>query len=276
MTPTRRMLRCAGQAALVAACVITLLPFVWIFINSIKYQVDIYTGTLEFTPTLSNYAQLLFSKQGDFMKNVRNSAIVAVASTLVVMAVATLAAYALCRFRWPRLLSTLLLGWILVFHMIPPITLVGPWYLIFQRIGLYNSLLGLSLTHITLNLPMAIWLLMGFLQDVPVEIEEAARIDGCTRVQTFVRVALPLVIPGLIAAGILSFIFSWNEFSVALNLTSLPTQTVPVGISKFVQENEIRHGDMAASAILSTIPALAFMFFGQRFIVKGLTLGALK
>jgi multiple sugar transport system permease protein len=261
---------------IILACLSILFPFVYVFVNSLKKQIDIYTGALIFTPTLYNYDRLLFSKQSNFLLNINNTAIVAVVSTLVVMAVGTLAAYTLSRFKWSVWVSWILLGWILIFHMIPPITLVGPWYLIFRRLGLYNTLFGLQLTHITLNLPMAIWLMLSYLQDVPRELEEAAWIDGCGRVSGFLRVVLPLVVPGLMATGILSFIFSWNEFSVALNLTTSTSATIPVGIAKFAQQYEVRHGEMAAAAVLATIPAIALMFFGQRYIVKGLTLGALK
>jgi multiple sugar transport system permease protein len=265
-----------AHIVIVLACLSILFPFVYVFVNSLKKQIDIYTGALIFTPTLYNYDRLLFSKQSNFLLNINNTAIVAVVSTLVVMAVGTLAAYTLSRFKWSVWVSWILLGWILIFHMIPPITLVGPWYLIFRRLGLYNTLFGLQLTHITLNLPMAIWLMLSYLQDVPRELEEAAWIDGCGRVSGFLRVVLPLVVPGLMATGILSFIFSWNEFSVALNLTTSTSATIPVGIAKFAQQYEVRHGEMAAAAVLATIPAIALMFFGQRYIVKGLTLGALK
>ncbi|GAB4530889.1 MAG: carbohydrate ABC transporter permease [Anaerolineae bacterium] len=268
--------RVLAYLVVVSACLMILFPFVYIFITSLKKQIDIYMGSLIFTPTLYNYDRLLFSKQANFLLNIKNTALVAVVSTLVVMTVGTLAAYALTRFKWSAWVSWILLGWILIFHMIPPITLVGPWYLIFRRLGLYNTLSGLQLTHITLNLPMAVWLMMSYLQDVPKELEEAAWIDGCSRIASFFRVVVPLVVPGLMATGILSFIFSWNEFSVALNLTTSSTATVPVAIAKFAQQYEIRHGEMAAAAVLATIPAIVLMFFGQRYIVKGLTLGALK
>ena len=231
---------------------------------------------------MMNYERLLFSKQSNFVQNVSNSAIVAVVSTTLVMAIATLTSYALTRYTWGRkyriakTLVGLLMGWILLFHMIPAITLVGPWYMMFREMGWYNTLPALILTHTTLNLPMATWLLMSFMQDVPKELEDAAWIDGCYRVEAFIKVVLPLVVPGLVAAGILAFIFSWNEFSVALNLTASATATVPVGISKFAQEYEIQYGEMAAATVLATIPAILLMFVGQRWIVKGLTLGALK
>jgi multiple sugar transport system permease protein len=255
---------------------IVVAPFAWIFVNSIKNQIDIYTGTLVFVPVWTNYDDLLFGRRSDFLLNVQNSAIVASVSTVLVMIVGTLAAYALSRFRYARWFAAGFLAWTLVFHMIPPITLVGPWYLTFRQLGLFNTLSGLVLTHVTINLPMTIWLMMSFFQDVPKELEEAALIDGCRRVGAFLRVSLPLAVPGLVAAGILAFIFSWNEFSIALNLTTSDTATVPVGIARFAQQYEVRHGEMAAASVLATIPALILMFVGQRFIVKGLTLGSLK
>ena len=245
-------------------------------LNSIKYQIDIYTGTLKFTPTIANYSRVLFSKQFNFIVNTQNSAIVAVSSTILVMIVGTLAAYSLNRHRWAAWIKNIMMGWTLIFYMIPAITLVGPWFLIFRQIGLYNTLPGLLLAHITLNLPMTMWLMMSFLQDVPKELEEAAWIDGCRRVQAFIKITLPLAIPGLIAAGILAFVFSWNEFSVALNLTATQTATVPVGIARFAQQYEVRHGEMAAAAVLSTIPAIVMMFFGQRFIMSGANHGGFK
>jgi multiple sugar transport system permease protein len=274
--------RLLGHLVMVFSCVIILSPFVWILLNSLKKQIDIISGEWNFVPTLANYDRLLFSKQSNFILNVGNSTVVTLSSTIIVMTVATLAAYAITRYDWDRqfklapILMSGLLGWILLFHMIPTITLVGPWYLIFRDLGLYNNLLGLTLTHVTINLPMALWLMMSFMQDVPKELEDAAWIDGCHRIGAFVRVVLPLVVPGLIAAGILSFIFSWNEFSVALNLTASQTATIPVGIAKFSQQYEVLYGEMAAGTVLATIPAIILMFFGQRFIVKGLTLGALK
>lgn len=265
-----------GHAMLIVACLLILFPFAWIVLTSIKNRIDIYSGTLNFVPTWHNYDRILFSEDAGLMVNVKNSAIVAVVSTLIVMILATLAAYGLSWFRWSRLISVGLLTWILMFQMMPHIALVGPWYLVFYDMGLYGSLLGLVLTHVTVNLPMAIWLMMSFLMEVPRELEEAALIDGCRRAHAFVRVVLPQVMPGLAACGILSFIFSWNEFAVALNLTTTSSATIPVGIAKFAQQYEVLYGEMAASAVVATIPAIVLVVFSQRLIVKGLTLGALK
>jgi multiple sugar transport system permease protein len=268
--------RWLGSALLVLAVLWIVAPFVWTFVNSVKYQIDIYTGSLVFTPTLANYAEVLFGRRSDFPGNVANSLIVAAVSTAVVLAVGTLAAYSLSALPWAKWVSRLFLGWTLLFHTIPVLTLVGPWYVAFRQIGLYDTLPALILTHITLNLPMTVWLMMAFFKEVPPELQEAALVDGCRRVQAFWKVMLPLAVPGLIAAGVLAFVFSWNEFSIALNLTSRDTATVPVAIARFAQQYEVLHGQMAAASMVSIVPALLLMFFGQRFVVQGLTMGAVK
>jgi multiple sugar transport system permease protein len=251
-------------------------PFVWILNASFKLQIAIYAGQFPFTPTLSNYTDVLFSRRSDFAANVGNSIVVALASTVLVLVVGTLAAYSLHRFRWPAWVSAGFLGWTLIFHMVPVLTLIGPWYIAFRELGLYDTRTALVLTHVTINLPMTVWLMRAFFREIPPEIEEAARVDGCTPLAAFRRIMLPLAVPGLIAAGILAFIFSWNEFPIALSLTSRLTATVPVGIARFAQQYEVQHAQMAAASVISTIPAVLLMFVGQRFIVRGLTLGAVK
>jgi multiple sugar transport system permease protein len=268
--------RWIGTAMLVLAVAAVLGPFAWILTASFKYQIAIYSGEWPFTPTFSNYAEVLFGRRSDFSGNVVNSLIVASVSTALVLIVGSLAAYSLHRFRWPAWVSATFLGWTLVFHMIPVMTLIGPWYVAFRELGLYDTRFALILTHVTINLPMTVWLMRAFFREVPHEIEEAAVVDGCRPFQAFYKVTLPLVVPGLIAAGILAFIFSWNEFPVALSLTSRELATVPVAIARFAQQYEIQHSQMAAASIIATIPALILMALGQRFIVRGLTLGAVK
>jgi multiple sugar transport system permease protein len=265
-----------GTALLALAVLAVLGPFAWILTASFKYQIAIYSGEWPFTPTLSNYAEVLFGRRSDFSGNVVNSLIVASVSTALVLIVGSLAAYSLQRFRWPAWVGGTFLGWTLVFHMIPVMTLIGPWYVAFRELGLYDTRFALIITHVTINLPMTVWLMRAFFREVPHEIEEAAVVDGCRPFQAFYKVTLPLVVPGLIAAGILAFIFSWNEFPVALTLTSRELATVPVAIARFAQQYEIQHSQMAAASIIATIPALILMALGQRFIVRGLTLGAVK
>jgi multiple sugar transport system permease protein len=275
-------LRAATRAALLGwlmlglAMVVVVGPFLWIALASFKHPIAILSGAWSFTPTLDNYTDVLLSKRSDFLAGVRNSLIVAAVSTAIVLVIGTLAAYSLHRFAWARWVTLGFLGWTLAFHMIPVLTLVGPWYLAFKQLGLYDTKLALILTHVSVNLPMAVWLMMSFFRDIPPEIEQAALVDGCHPLSAFWYVVLPLVVPGLIAAGVLAFVFSWNEFSIALNLVSQTNATVPVVVAKFAQDYEIQHGQMAAASILATIPALVLMVFGQRFIVQGLTMGSVK
>jgi multiple sugar transport system permease protein len=251
-------------------------PFAWILTASFKHQIAIYSGQFPFTPTLSNFDDVLFGRRSDFAGNILNSLLVAGSSTLLALTIGTLAAYSLHRFRWPRWVSAGFLGWTLAFHMVPVLTLIGPWYIAFRELGLYDTRAALILTHVTINLPMTVWLMRTFFREIPPEIVEAAQVDGCGPFDAFRHVVLPLAVPGLIAAGVLAFVFSWNEFPVALSLTSRATATVPVAIARFAQQYETQHAQMAAASVLSTIPAVLLMLVGQRFVVSGLTLGAVK
>ncbi len=263
-------------AALAVAAVLILFPFVWIALAGFKTQISLLLGEVAFTPTLANFRELLFSSTSDYLVNFRNSLIVATASTAIVLVVSTLAAYSIERMAWPRwTVHGFLLG-AAVFNAIPAITLVGAWYMMFRELGLYNSYTAVVLAHATLNLPIGIWLMATFIREVPRELEEAARIDGCGTVELLWRVVVPVVLPGLAATAILVFIHSWNEFVVALNLTAKQTATVPVAIAKYAQEHETKYGEMAAGAVLSTLPALILLFLAQRHIVRGLTAGAVK
>ena len=265
-----------GWLLVAVAILLVVGPFVWIAMSSLKSQIEILSGTWAFTPTLDSYQDVLMSRRSDFVSALQTSLVVATASTAIVLVVGTLAAYSLYRFRWAPWIVAGFLAWTLAFHVIPVITLVGPWYLVFKELGLYDTKLALILTHVTVNLPMAVWLMLSFFRQLPPEIEEAALVDGCRPLTAFRLVTLPLVVPGLIATGVLSFIFSWNEFTIALNLTSQANATVPVVVAKFANDYEVQHAQMAAASILATIPALFLMFAGQRFIVQGLTAGAVK
>lgn len=260
--------------AVVAAFV--LVPFLWIFAAGFKTQISLLQGEIFFTPTLASFREVLFSKTTEFLDNTLNSLVVAGGSTALIVVAATLGGYAIERMRTPRWIVHALLGWAVVFHMVPPITLVAAWFPLYRELGLDNTHLGLVLGHVAVHLPMALWLMANFVRDVPVELEEAARIDGCSTPWLIWRIVVPLLAPGLAATAILMFIFSWNEFAVALNLTAKQTATVPVAIAKFAQGYEIKYGEMAATAALSLVPALLFLLFGQRYIVKGLTTGAVK
>jgi multiple sugar transport system permease protein len=266
----------ALHGGLAVAAVIVLFPFLWIALAAFKTQISLMSGEVAFTPTFANFDELLFSSTSDYIANFANSFVVAGCSTLLVLAIATLAAYSIERLAWPRMAVHAFLLGAAVFNAIPAMTLVGAWYVMFRALGLYNTYASVILAHATLNLPIGIWLMATFVREVPRELEEAARIDGAGTLALLWRVIVPVVMPGIAATAMLVFIHSWNEFVVALNLTARQTATVPVAIAKYAQENETRYGEMAAGAVLSTLPALLLLFVAQRHIVRGLTAGAVK
>jgi multiple sugar transport system permease protein len=266
----------AIYAVLTVCALVVVAPVVWVVAAGFRTQISLLIGQFFFTPVLTNFQEVLFSKTSDFLFNYRNSMIVGVLSTVLCLSVATLAAWSLDRMKWPTWVVHSFLGWALLFHMIPPVALASAWYTMERAVGLDNTFAGLVLAHATLNLPMAVWLMGVFVRDVPNELVEAARIDGCSSPMLFRSVVLPIITPGLAATTVLCFVFSWNEFAVALNLTKKETATVPVAIAKFAQDFEIQYTQMAASAALSILPALVLLLIGQRYIVKGLTSGAIK
>lgn len=275
--PVRSLRSILGiHLALALAAIIIVIPVVWTVAAGFRTQISLLMGQVAFTPVLTNFKDVLFSKTSDFLLNYWNSILIGLSSTLLCLAIGFLAAWSLNRGSWPRWVVHVFLGWTLIFHMIPPVALAGAWYQMARGVGLDNTYAGLILAHTVLNLPMAIWMLSVFLRDVPVELEEAAIIDGATVPVLLRHIYLPLITPGLAATGVLCFVFSWNEFAVALNLSMKQTATVPVAIAKFAQDYEIQYTQMAASAALSILPALLLLLFAQRFIVNGLTQGAVK
>lgn len=254
----------------------TLLPFIWTFITSLKFLRDIRTGSFRFEPTLNNYRNL-FSDETQFLTFITNSLMVGALATGLAVLTGVPAAYGLARFKWPRLVSGGLMGWILVVHAVPPVALSAPLFVLVRNLELYDSLIGLALVHVLLGAPLVVWLMHGFFKDLPQEIEEASRVDGASRWQTFMQIAVPLTGPGVATAAMLAFMVSWNEFLFAVTLTaSLDAQTIPVGLSLQAQEYVVRYGLMSAGAVVATIPAVLFVALGQQRLVQGLTLGALK
>lgn len=277
MSAPRQVSSTAGAYALLGVAVLIVsVPILWIAGAGFRTQISLLTGDLFFEPTLSSFADVLFSSTSDFLLNYRNSVVVGVLSTALCLGVGTLAAWSLDRLDWPGWVVHLFLGWALVFQMMPPIALAEAWFGLERQVHLDNTFAGLVLAHATLNLPMAVWLMGVFVRDVPNELVEAAKIDGATGPTLFWRIVLPIVAPGLAATTVLCFVFSWNEFAVALNLTGRETATIPVAISKFAQDFQIQYTQMAASAALSILPALVLLIIAQRYIVSGLTTGALK
>jgi len=251
-------------------------PTLWVLSNAFKYKIDIITGATLSPLTFENFEELLFSRQSEFLANLFNSTLIGLASTAIVIVIATMAAFTLASLAVRPWVRWAVLGWALMFHMLPTLTFVGSWYLMFSSVGLHGSYFALIVTHAVHNLPMALFLMMSFVGALPRELIQAARMDGCANAQIFWRIVFPLVRGGMIAATALTFIFSWSDFAISLTLSSRATMTVPVAISTFAQEYDIKYGEMAAGTLLSIVPALVLILVGQKFIVRGLLAGAVK
>jgi len=210
-----------------------------------------------------------------FLQNMRNSLVIAFGATLAAGVLGTLAAYGFSRFRFPanRLLMVVALG----ARMVAPIAMVLPFLILARQFKLFNSLWVLILANVYMNLPFVIWLMRGFIDGISTELDDAAMVDGCTRLQAMVRVILPLTVPGLAATLIMVFLFSWNEFLFGWALTnSLAAEPLTVGLKDFVGEQMVFWSLLSAAGVLTMLPALVFAVLFQRFIVSGLSAGAVK
>ena len=251
-----------------------LVPIVILAENSLKPAKLVFSDPPKwiFAPTLSHYRDVLTKL--DFPRYMLNGAIVAGGSTLLALAIGTPAAYALCRARGRASAAAGLL--ILFCRMVPATVLIVPMFVIFSKLHLINRYPSLLIAHTTFDLPLVVWLMRSFFADIPRELEEAAMTDGARRLTAFWRVVLPLTAPGLTATSILCLLFSWNEFLFALVLSGPETRTMPVGVSSFIGTVSIDWGGSSAAAMLAVIPVFILGLLVQRFLVRGLTLGAVK
>lgn len=274
MNPRRLAPSAAHYAMLVALALLCMAPIALIFATSLRQQVAIFSAPLDFifSPTLENYRAVL--QQDRFERYLYNSLFVGLVSTAATLLLGCMAAYGLARLRFPgrRALAytTLLL------RTVPFAVLAIPVFLIWNEWHLVNSLWGLILLYVAVNLPFTIWLLYGFVLQIPLELEEAAAIDGCGPLRVFFKVLLPLLAPGLAAAAIFTFRIAWNEFILALVLTDRHTRTLPVAASLFITDMGVDWGRVMAMASLIAIPPLIFTLVAARQIITGLTAGAVK
>jgi multiple sugar transport system permease protein len=263
---------------LLLALLATLAPVYWMITISFKREVDQFAlppKWFVFTPTLEHYADAFINRS--FGQYLFNSLFVAVASTICALVIGTLAAYALARFRLPWNLDRKLALWILSTRMFPAIVTAVPLFLIMRALWLVNTRLSLIVVYTALNLPFVVWMMRGFFAEVPRDLEEAAMVDGDSRMGAFWRVVLPLVAPGLAATAVFCLIVSWNEFLFALVLTQTDdAMTLPVGIAGRVTQYGIKWGAMSAAAVVAMVPILVFALSVQRYLVRGLSLGAVK
>ena len=261
-------------AALLLALGIALFPFWWLISTSLKRPVDIFSGVslLPARPTLGNYERLFGAyHMGSFLLN---SLLVVTVAVAVSLMLGTLAAYALARFRLPFGLGRHALVAALLVRMLPPMLLVIPLYITLSRYELLNTRLGLIIVYAGLNTSFVIWMMQSFLEEIPPDIEEAAMVDGDSRLTALWRIVLPLAAPGIAATAIFSVITTYNDFLIALTLTSTPeSQTVPVGVSTLIGKIQIEWGPMAAAGVIGALPIVVFAILVQRHFVRGLTLG---
>jgi len=254
----------------------SLAPYAWTLFTSFKTERELYQFPVTYwphRPTIINYVQVF--TQNPFGRFLLNSTVVTVTSTVLCLSIASLAAYAFARLTF-RGREVLLVG-LLVVAMIPLITVIVPLYILVRNLGLLNSYTGLIAPYITYSLPVAIFILTAFFREIPHELEEAALIDGCTRLNTLWRIIAPLASPGLITAGIIVFVYTWNEFLVALTLTSTTeVRTITVGIALYRGEFTFPWGVISAAVMLATIPIMTLILLGQRLVIRGLTAGAVK
>ena len=277
MTRRQRLESLAIYAALLVAIFVALFPFWWMIDTSLKRPVDIFSGVALWPQHLtgSNYHRLFASYHfGSFLVN---SVVVVAVSVAVSLVIGTLAAYGLARFRLRFGVDRLALYGVLLVRMLPGILLVVPLYIVLARWGILNTRLGLILIYAGLNTSFVVWMMQSFLEDIPRDIEEAAMVDGDSRLTALRRVVIPLAAPGLIATAIFAVIATYNDFISALTLTSTPkAQTVPVGVSTLIGKIQIEWGPMAAAGVVGAMPIVLFALVVQRHFVRGLTLGAVK
>ena len=266
--------RIAASALVVAFLFWVLVPIAMVAMNSFKVQTDIFTLTpnLFFVPTLQHYEGVV--NDLDFLGNLRNSAFIALASTFLALALGVPAAYALARL--PVAHREAWAGLILFTRMAPAVALIVPIFVLFQGARLLGTPQGIIFAHTTFTLPLVIWLMRSFFEDLPVELEEAAKVDGATAFGAFRRVALPLSVNGIVASAILSLVFSWNEFLFALIISGPATKTVPIGVASFIGTVSVDWGGSSAAAVIAMVPVFILGLAVQRFLVRGLTLGAVK
>jgi multiple sugar transport system permease protein len=268
---------------LIIISIITIFPLYWVLSTSFRPAVgQMGTGFAWFPhdPTLDNYKTLIsLSKVGfggaAFVDYIRNSTIVSLSTTFVSIVIGTLAAYSLSRFDYKGKVGLLIL--FIITQLITTIALILPLYRVFRLLGLIDTRFALVLTYTSFAVPFCTWFLKGFFDSIPIELDEAALIDGASRLQALFHVIIPVSIPGIVATGVFAFIVSWNEFMFALTfINSASIKTIPLGIAELLGEHFVPWGVVTAGGVLASIPVMLFFIFFQQYIVQGLTSGAVK
>jgi ABC-type sugar transport system, permease component len=257
-----------------------ILPFYWAIITSLKRPADVFRLSfvpfLQFEPTLANWRNELVLRRNELVSGLSTSFLVAFTAAMLALAIGTLAGYALARFRYQRWKNKDIALWILSQRFLPPAATVVPFFLLFQRFGLLDTRLALILINTTFTIPFAVLISRDAFREIPFELEEAALVDGCSPFQAFVRVALPLVAPALVSAGIISFAFTWNEFLNAFILTYSRATPMTVVIAGTSDTTGIQFWYVSTRMLMAILPPALLTLTVQRYIVRGLTFGAVK
>jgi multiple sugar transport system permease protein len=273
-----RLLRPIGWLGLSVAMAIYLFPLYWLVNTSLKPRAELFSSTptlIAEQPTLAAYGSVLLDR--GFLGLLRNSLLVCSLTVVLTLVISMAITYPITRLPVSRRLRVGVLNWALSLRFLPPIAVVIPYFVVVRTIGLYNSPLALVFVYTLANLPFGIWMLKGFMSEVPLELEEAAYVDGATRAMAFRRILLPLVAPGLLASAVIIFAFCWSEFLFALILTSTrDAQTFPVGVQGLVTQFEIIWNEMAAAGVIAVSVPLLLMFLARRYVLAGLTFGVIR
>ncbi len=257
---------------------IYLLPIYWLIVTSLKSKSELYRAVVTLypqAPTAAPYLDVLIER--GFWMLLRNSILVCASTVVITLALGLLITYPITRLHLSQRLRQGVLNWALSLRFMPPVAVVIPYFALVRTADLYDKPQALVFIYSLFNLPFAIWMLKGFLDEIPIEIEEAAYVDGGSRWNVFLRVILPLAAPGLLASGIIVFVFTWSEFLFALILTATPnSQTFPVGVQGLVTQFEIVWNDMAAAGAIAMALPLALALIARRYLVTGLTFGVIR
>lgn len=261
---------------LIILSIISVFPLLWILISSVKTNTELTSYPTNFIPknfTLDNFIHVI--KDLDFARNIGNSIIIALLTTIIAIIISSMAAYGIVRF-FPKL-GSIMSKILVTTYLFPPILLAIPYSLVMAKFGLTNTRVGLIIVYLSFSVPYAVWMLVGFFKTVPIGIEEAARVDGANKLQTFVKIVLPLVAPGIVATAIYTFINAWNEFLYALILiNSTDMMTVSVKFRSLQGAEILNWGDMMAASALVVIPSVIFFMIIQKKIARGMADGAVK
>lgn len=256
------------------AVALFLMPIIWMVGTAFKPQSEILMASTQLLPSRISFESFAALWEGDIIVQISNTIIVALSATAVSVAIAFLSAYALVRYSFPAKLDSVFLLLVLVIKMMPPIVVAVPLYSLMNQIGLLNSKIGLILAYQIYTLPFCIWMLLGFIRDVPLEIEEAGAMDGARLIKRLMFIVFPLCAPGLVATAIFAVILGWNEFLFSLLFIHTPDKfTIPLFISNFMTEDGTAWGELMSIGFISSLPMLALAGYMQKFLLRGFSMG---